>query len=72
VATAVGGLVDVNGVLVPPGDLARLREVLEELLADAGWREHLGARAREEAEERLSPVTAGAALRDAYEAALSG
>jgi hypothetical protein len=46
--------------------------VLEELLADAGWREHLGARAREEAEERLSPVTAGAALRDAYEAALSG
>ena len=29
VATAVGGLVDVTGVLVPPDDVARLREVLE-------------------------------------------
>ena len=48
VATAVGGLADVNGVLVPPGDVARLREVLEQLLADAGWRAHLGdSRARD-------------------------
>ena len=33
VATAVGGLVDIIGVLVPPGDVARLREVVEQLLA---------------------------------------
>ena len=46
VATAVGGLVDVTGVLVPPGDVARLREVVEQLLADAGWRAHLGGQAR--------------------------
>ena len=46
VATGVGGLVDVTGVLVPPGDVARLREVLEELLADSGWRAKLGAAAR--------------------------
>jgi glycosyltransferase involved in cell wall biosynthesis len=71
VATAVGGLVDVTGVLVPPGDVPRLREVVVELLGDAGWRAHLGAQARAAAES-LSAETAGAALRDAYEAALSG
>ena len=69
VATAVGGLVDVTGVLVPPGDVARLREVLEELLGDAGWREHLGAEARKQAEQ-LSPEGVGAALREAYAGAL--
>ena len=69
VATAVGGLVDVNGVLVPPGDVARLREVLEQLLADADWRAHLGAAARETAREQLAPDVAGGALRDAYAAA---
>ncbi len=70
VATAVGGLVDVTGVLVPQGDLARLREVLEQLLADAGWRAHLGAAARETAREQLAPEVAGEALAAAYEAAL--
>ncbi len=35
-----------TGVLVPPGDVARLREVLEQLLADAAWRAKLGAAAR--------------------------
>ena len=72
VATAVGGLVDVNGVLVPPGDVARLREVLEQLLADAGWRAHLGAQARKQAEEELSRGGAGAVLRAAYDASISG
>ena len=71
VATAVGGLVDVTGVLVPPGDVARLREVLEQLLADAGWRAHLGAQARQQAENALSQGSAGAALRVAYDAAIS-
>ena len=68
VATAVGGLVDVTGVLVPPGDIGRLREVLEQLLADAGWRAHLGAQARETARERFAPGVAACALRTAYEA----
>jgi glycosyltransferase involved in cell wall biosynthesis len=71
VVTAVGGLVDVTGVLVPPGDIGRLREVLDELLADADWRAHLGAQARERAENALSPGRAGAALRAAYDAAIS-
>jgi glycosyltransferase involved in cell wall biosynthesis len=71
VATAVGGLVDVTGVLVPPGDVPRLRQVVEELLADASWRQHLGAEARKQAEESLSPGGAGSALRDAYDVVLS-
>ena len=72
VATAVGGLVDVTGVLVPPGDVARLREVLEELLGDEAWRAHLGAQARQQAEEALSREGAGAALQAAYDASISG
>jgi glycosyltransferase involved in cell wall biosynthesis len=61
----------VNGVLVPPGDVARLREVLEELLADGGWRAHLGAAASETAREQLAPEVAAAALVAVYETALS-
>jgi glycosyltransferase involved in cell wall biosynthesis len=47
VATAVGGLVDVSGVLVPPGDVVALREAIERLLADAELRARVGAAARE-------------------------
>lgn len=46
VATRVGGLVDVTGVLVDPGDVAALREAIERLLADASERQRLGAAAR--------------------------
>ena len=67
VATAVGGLVDVTGVLVPPGDVARLREVVGELLADAGWRAYLGAQASEAAREQLAPEVAATALVSLYE-----
>ena len=70
VATAVGGLVDVTGVLVPPGDVTRLRDVLEELLADAGWRAHLGAAAREHSRAAFAPEAAGAATTQAYVQAL--
>ena len=66
VATAVGGLVDVTGVLVPPGDVTRLREVLEQLLADPGWRAHLGSAAREEARSQLAPESAARALIAVY------
>jgi D-inositol-3-phosphate glycosyltransferase len=69
VATAVGGLVDVTGVLVPQGDVARLREVLEELLADRDWRAHLGAAASEIARDQLSPEVAARALAAVYEEA---
>jgi glycosyltransferase involved in cell wall biosynthesis len=69
VATAVGGLVDVTGVLVPPDDVARLREVVEQLLADRDWRAHLGAAASETAREHLSPDTAARALVTVYAAA---
>ena len=62
VATAVGGLVDVTGVLVPPADTARLREVIVELLADAVWREHLGAAARAAAQESETTTAAIAAV----------
>ncbi len=71
VATAVGGLVDVTGVLVPHGDVTRLREVLVELLGDAGWREHLGAQARKHARAQFAPTLAGASLAAAYRDAAS-
>ena len=60
-----------SGVLVPPGDVARLRELLVELLADAGWRAHLGAAASEAARAELAPEIAARALAGAYESALS-
>lgn len=47
VATSVGGLVDVSGVLVPPGDVRALRAAIEQLLADPGLRARIGAAARE-------------------------
>ena len=52
VASAVGGLRDLvvegeTGLLVPPGDVAALRDALERLLADAPLRRRLGTAARE-------------------------
>jgi glycosyltransferase involved in cell wall biosynthesis len=73
VATAVGGLVDavedgVTGVLVPPGDVAALREALVRLLGDAALRDRLGRAATTQAAERFAWGTATAALRATYEA----
>jgi glycosyltransferase involved in cell wall biosynthesis len=70
VATAVGGLVEVSGVLVAPGDVARLREVLEELLADVGWRDRLGAEARRSAIDQSERSIVTRAVLDAYGEAL--
>ena len=72
VATAVGGLPDAirdgeNGLLVPPGDPAALREAIERLLADAGLRERLGTAARAHVEANLSWSTATAAVVSLYE-----
>ena len=59
VASAVGGLLDlvedgVTGLLVPPGDVGRLRRALERVLADAHRRRNLGTAATKRAAERLS------------------
>ena len=70
VAGGVGGLVGVTGILVPPRDPERLRTVLGELLADAGWRAKIGSDARRAAEQELSPPAAAARLVAAYEAAV--
>jgi glycosyltransferase involved in cell wall biosynthesis len=59
VASAVGGLLEaiedgVNGVLVPPLDVAALRRALEELLANPEQRARLGAAARAYAADHFS------------------
>ena len=59
VASDVGGLRDLvvdgeTGLLVPPGDVAALREALERLLGDADLRRRLGAAARERIRELAS------------------
>ena len=72
----VGGLVDlvedgVNGLLVPPGDVAALRAAVVRLLEDPELRARLGAVGRERARERLSPVAAAEATLAAYRDALA-
>ena len=65
VATNVGGLRDavddgVNGLLVPPRDVAALRAAVERLLGDDELRARLGGAAREKAEhEWAADVVAG-------------
>ena len=59
VAGDVGGLRDLvvheeTGLLVPPRDVAALREALERLLGDRELRERLGAAARERIRERFA------------------
>jgi glycosyltransferase involved in cell wall biosynthesis len=76
VASAVGGLLDavddeVNGLRVPPGDVAALRAALERLLGDADMRARLGAAAREKAQREYSFDAAASALVAVYEEALA-
>ncbi len=71
VATAVGGLPDAirdgaNGFLVPPGDVAALRDGIERLLTDAALRAELGVNARRSVEERYPWDRAAGALLAVY------
>jgi glycosyltransferase involved in cell wall biosynthesis len=72
VASDVGGLRDaiddgVDGVLVPPRDVASLRAALEQLLGDPELRARLGAAARAKAEREWSREAMAEALARVYE-----
>lgn len=72
VASDVGGLRDaiddgVDGVLVPPRDVAALRAALEQLLGDPELRARLGAAARAKAEREWSREAMADALVRLYE-----
>jgi glycosyltransferase involved in cell wall biosynthesis len=59
VASAVGGLLDLvvdgeTGILVPPGDVAALRDALERLLGDRELRRRMGEAGRRRAAEHFS------------------
>ena len=65
-------LVDVDRRPRPAGRRrTRCARRSSELLADAGWRAHLGAQARETAREQLAPEVAARALAAVYEEAVS-
>ena len=71
VATDVGGLADaiedgVDGLLVPPEDVAALRAAVERLLGDGELRARLGAAAREKAAREWSWDAAGDELVELY------
>jgi glycosyltransferase involved in cell wall biosynthesis len=74
VASSVGGLLDLvvdgeTGLLVPPGDVERLRAALGHLVEDADLRRRFGAAARERAAELLSWERVTRLIVDAYESA---
>ncbi|HZU20781.1 MAG TPA: glycosyltransferase family 4 protein [Gaiellaceae bacterium] len=72
VATLVGGLAELGdgAILVPPRDVAALREAVAPLLADPEERARTGTAAREHARGSWSRETAAAALGAAYARAI--
>jgi glycosyltransferase involved in cell wall biosynthesis len=76
VASTVDGLRDLvvdgeTGLLVPPGDVLKLRAALERLLGDRELRERLGRAGRERARASFSWDESTRLTRDAYAKALS-
>lgn len=61
-----------TGYLTPVADAAAMAEKVRALLADAGARAAMGARARRIAEERFSLETAGRVIVEKYDELLSG
>ena len=75
VASAVGGFLDLvvdgeTGLLVPPGDVAALRQALERLLGDPDLRRRMGEAARERIRERFSWEAVTEATIELYEDSL--
>jgi glycosyltransferase involved in cell wall biosynthesis len=76
VASRIGGVAEVvadgeTGLLVPPGDVAALRDGLDRVLADHRLRHDLGRRARELACERFTWDACARRCLDGYEARLA-
>jgi glycosyltransferase involved in cell wall biosynthesis len=76
VASSTGGIVDwlehgVSGLCVPPGDELALARALNELLADPGMQQTMGAAGRRAVAERFSPETHVTALVKGYRGARS-
>jgi glycosyltransferase involved in cell wall biosynthesis len=72
VASAVGGLAEAivdgeSGLLVPSGDVERLRSAMRWLLDDADLRARLGAAGRDRVRERYSRAVAADGMLEAYE-----
>lgn len=61
---------DVNGLLVPPGDVARLSAAMERLLLEPALAARLGAAAQKRASEELSFAKLLDAYRSTYQAAV--
>jgi glycosyltransferase involved in cell wall biosynthesis len=74
VTTGVGGLTDLepDAIVVPPHDVQRLREVVEELLASPQRRTEIGLDARAHAERSFSHVAAATVLHDVYRRVIAG
>jgi glycosyltransferase involved in cell wall biosynthesis len=76
VASDVGGVGELvvdgeTGLIVPPGDPARLAQALARMLEDGALRERLGAAGRARARERFDLAALRAAHLDLYERALA-
>lgn len=71
IATEVGGIPEVvhdriEGLLVPPGDVAKLAEAIALLLSNNDMRERLGKAGQDAVRQHFSPKSTSAALLDLY------
>lgn len=77
VGTDLGGTLEaltdgVEGLIVPPGDVERLRAAIEQLAQDRAKRDSMGSKARQRAEAQFSPNAHYNKLIDVYRAAVVG